>query len=430
MRRHGLVAGIAAVASVAVGAVSAADPRPLVGTNYSHFHRIVNCNIDGGGIVADGALQRTTIRRQLAAMRAGGIETIRLLVWHLSDQEHHRWGVISSRGGIPAYVRENLARFAADVRAAGFDRLTVAFGPMWKNDPIGFGENRWEPSLFDENWNVIRAVRAVVKPVGPPATRFDLLNEGAPSDYLATRAQLADYVARMYARYVDAYGSDDVTVSSIVGWNDQSRLSNLIDALRATGRPLPTWFEVHAGGPTLLEDLRATERTLQSKGLTQPIVLGETSYNDAAGAEAIRAFVASSSRLEEVMQWPLALGSPCGPISASAPHSADAYVQAVTGALPSTALTATLTAQGRATAVTPYGQPLTALRAGTYTLAVTDRSAADGLRLRGPRTARTTPAAFRGMTTWTLTLAPGTYRYGPTRVPLRRYREFVVLATG
>lgn len=97
----------------------------------------MNCNIDGGGIVADGALERTTIRRQLAAMRAGGIETIRLLVWHLSDQEHHPWGVISSRGGIPAYARENLARFAADVRAAGFARLRVAFGPMSKNDPSG-----------------------------------------------------------------------------------------------------------------------------------------------------------------------------------------------------------------------------------------------------------------------------------------------------
>jgi hypothetical protein len=95
-------------------------------------------------------------------------------------------------------------------------------------------------------------------------------------------------------------------------------------------------------------------------------------------------------------------------------------VQAATGAPPSTALAATLTAQGRLTGATPYGHPLTALRAGTYTLAVTDRSARDGLRLTGPRTARTTNAAFRGTMTWPLTLVPGIYRYGPTRVPLRR----------
>jgi hypothetical protein len=117
-------------------------------------------------------------------------------------------------------------------------------------------------------------------------------------------------------------------------------------------------------------------------------------------------------------------------MSASAPHSADAYVQAVTGAPPSTALTATLTAQGRVTAATAYGHPLKALRAGTYTLAVANRSARDGLRLTGPRTARSTSAAFRGTTTWTLTLAPGIYRYGPTRVPLGRRSQFVVLATG
>jgi hypothetical protein len=127
-------------------------------------------------------------------------------------------------------------------------------------------------------------VRPLVKQYGPESTHFDLLNEGAPSDYLATKQQLADYIGRLYRNYVDAFGSEDVTVSSIVGWNDQSRVSNLIDTLRATGKPLPTWFEVHAGGPRLLQDLQATDATLSAKGLSQPLVLGETSYNDAAGS--------------------------------------------------------------------------------------------------------------------------------------------------
>lgn len=264
-----------------------------------------------------------------------------LLVWHQHDQEFHRWGVTGSgAGGIRGVARTNLIRYAQDARAAGFERLTVSFGPMWKNDPIGFGVNRWDPALFDENWSFIRDVRTLVKQHGPSTTRFDLLNEGAPSDHLETKAQLADYLARLYARYVDAFGNEDVTVSSIVAWNDQSRISNLIDALRSTGRPLPTWFEIHDGGPTLLEGLRATERTLVAKGLTQPLVLGETSYNEPGGAAALKTFAAESSRLTEVMQWPLALGSDCAPFSASPPYRADAYVEALTGAPPATTVTA------------------------------------------------------------------------------------------
>ena len=30
-------------------------------------------------------------------------------------------------------------------------RLNVAFSPQWTNDPIGFPENHYDPSLFDEN---------------------------------------------------------------------------------------------------------------------------------------------------------------------------------------------------------------------------------------------------------------------------------------
>ncbi len=130
------------------------------------------------------------------------------------------------------------------MRAAGFKQLTVAFAPMWTNDPVGFEVNRWDPSLLEENWSFIRDVRGLVKLHGPPSTRFDLLSAGAPRDGLATKVQLADYLARTYANYVDAFGHEDVTVSSTVDWNDQSPLENLIDALRSTGRPLPTWFEV------------------------------------------------------------------------------------------------------------------------------------------------------------------------------------------
>src|SRR5205085_5220865 len=129
------------------------------------------------------------------------------------------------------------------------------------NDPVGYPQNTYDPSLFEENWQLIRFVRGIVKQYGPLDTRFDLFNEGAPSDYLATKTQVEEYLAHMYSNYVDAFGNNDVTVSSIVGANDQSRIANLIDTLRSTGRPLPTWFEVHAYSTNVLADLRAADAT-------------------------------------------------------------------------------------------------------------------------------------------------------------------------
>jgi hypothetical protein len=65
--------------------------------------------------------------------------------------------------------------------------------------------------------------------------------------------------------YVDTFGNGDVTVSSIAVANDQSRIANLIDTLRSTGRPLPRWFEVHTYSRDILDDLRATDATLSAK---------------------------------------------------------------------------------------------------------------------------------------------------------------------
>lgn len=422
---------MAAPSSVAIRGSAAANPPPLIGANYSHWG-LAGCDFNGFGILTDSSFGSAQIRAQLAAMRAAGIETLRLFIWHMHDATNQRWGVVTSAGGtLGALERSNLIRYVTDVRSAGFKQLSVVFGPMWTNDPISFPENRYDPTLFDENWNLIRSVRPLVKQYGPASTHFDLLNEGGPSDYLATKVQLETYLARMYANYVDAFGNQDVTVSSIVGWNDQSRISNLIDTLRATGRPLPTWFEIHAGGPTLLQDLQATDATLTAKGLSQPLVIGETSYNDPAGANAIKQFIASSSRpLAEVMEWPLRLGSNCAAISVAPPYQAETYIEAVTGSAPPATLTVDLSPRGQLSLKTPYGQPLTALEAGTYTTNIDDASPRENFHLIGHGTNRATSIRGVGTTTWTLKLQPGVYQYRSERAHSELHGTIIVLATG
>src|SRR5207247_6126710 len=94
---------------------------------------------------------RIAVKRQLAAMRAAGIVSLRLLLWHMHDASGQAWGVVSSAGGrIREPSRSNLIHYLSDARAAGFKRLTVVFGPMWTNDPIGFPDNIYDPSLFEE----------------------------------------------------------------------------------------------------------------------------------------------------------------------------------------------------------------------------------------------------------------------------------------
>jgi hypothetical protein len=425
------VVGLATVLVLVAGSPSAGgtvEGLSLVGANYSNVG--VFCG-GGDGIVAYGEGHRTLIRQQLAAMRAAGIQTLRTFIWSMHDASGQSWGVLSSAGGrLGPTETKNLINFVSDVRRLGFVRLNVAFSPQWTNDPIGYPENHYDPSLFDENWQLIRYVRGIVKQYGPLDTRFDLLNEGAPSDYLATKTQLEDYIARMYSNYVDAFGNADVTVSSIVGANDQSRIANLIDTLRSTGRPLPTWFEVHIYSSDVLADLRATDATLTAKGLLQPITLGETYYDDPSAASAVETFVTTSSRrLDEVLAWPLMRGDASG-CWVPPPYNADAFITALTGSPPLHRIAVAL-GPGRTLALeTPYGQPVTALEAGHYSFAIADRSKTDNVHITGPAVNLATGRRFRGKKTWRLRLRSGTYRYRSDRPDSHLKGSFAVLKAG
>jgi hypothetical protein len=406
-----------------------------VGVNYSTFGDL-GCDFSGYGIVAYGAGKRMLIRHQLAAMRAAGVQTLRTFIWSRHDASRKTWGVVSSAGGrLDSTETKNLINFVSDVRRLGFARLEVAFSPQGTNDPI-HPQHRYDPSLFDENWQLIRYVRGIVKQYGGSLdTRFDLLNEGAPSDHQATKTQIETYIAQMYSNYVDAYGNADVTVSSIVSTsvraNDQSRIANLIDTLRSMGRPLPSWFEVHTYGRHVLADLRATDATLTAMGLSQPITLGETYYDDPSAASAVATFVRTSSRpLDEALTWPLARGSSCQDISVPPPYKADAFIKALTGSPPPHTVAAVVGPGRDLTLTTPYGQRVTALEAGDYSFATTDQSKSDNIHITGPGVDVATGRRFRGHKTWTLRLRPGTYTYRSDRQKSHLRGAFTVLAAG
>lgn len=307
----------------------------LVGVNYTNY-AFPHCSFEGTGILR--TLGRSgpskVVSSQLHAMRRAGVDSIRMLIWFTADPAGQSWGVVASAGGPRREFEDNLLRFAREVRAAGFARLTIAFGPRGANSPF---QSAFDPALLGQDWRFIAAVRSIVTPNGPARTRFDLLNEGAPSRYLKPniRAQVDRYILFVYRRYVRRFGGTDVTVSAVGASSPidrGDRLENLVALLRGAKLPLPQFFDVHANfGPSAVGYAVAdAEHQLAAVGLSStPLVIGETAYDNAAVGEALRASIRHHPRsIEEVDEWYQRPGHSC-PIDP--PYSVRAYRRALAG---------------------------------------------------------------------------------------------------
>jgi hypothetical protein len=434
MRRALLITAVSLAATGSAGQAGTAVTPPLIGANYTHYQN-VNCSLDDTGIVThyDWPGIRRRVRAQLAAMRAAGIQTLRLLLWHMSDATGQRWGIVSSAGGrLAEPYRSNLIRYLSDVRRARFERLTLAFGPTWTNSPLG---GNYDAAMFDEDWRFVRDVRPLLKRYGPASTRVDLLSEGAPPGWErpTVLAQEEDYITRMWSNYVDVFGGEDASFSSVGAdgpYDTVARIQNLIDALRASGRLLPRWFDIHPSydyGGTL-SVLQAVDARLSADGLSQPLVVGEEAYDDEPVARAIKQFIATSTRpVLEVMEWPLRADKPCKDMSVSPPYRADAYLATLTATPMPTRLTVIVHPSGGIVFRTSYDDPVTALEAGRYTIAVSDASRVDNLHLLGPSVNERTGLRFKGTARWTVELRRGTYRYRSDRPHSKPWGSFIVL---
>jgi hypothetical protein len=416
MRRAVLLAFAAALLLGAGSSRGTGRLVPLLGADYTHV-AFPRCDLNGYGIVQYGFAQR--VRRQLAAMHAAGLRSLRLLLWHQHDPGQASWGVVPSASGrLEEPYRTNLVHYLDAVREVGFRRLIVSFGPMGTNDPVGYPQDYWDPAMLEENWAFVQNVRPLVKEHGPSETRIDLINEAPPASWMPPERvdRIESYLAQIYGRYLAAYGSEDVSFSVIAkgAFDAQDRLSHLIEALQRRSLPLPGWIDLHPSySGSALDDLRSDERVLAGAGWHPEIVLAESVYEQPAAANAIARFVRSTDLpVTEIDQWPQRR-EPCSPgvpFSVSPPFRADAYFRAFTGKPAPSTLRGRVTQTGT-TLVTPYDRPVTALTAGGWRLVVQDASRTSGFRLRGPKIDLRTGVRFRGARSWRLRLGAGQYRY-------------------
>jgi hypothetical protein len=283
--------------------------RPLIGVNYTHYG-FRRCTFNGTGILASyhkpGVAQR--VHAQLFRMRKAGVATIRTVIWHTTDATGQYWGPVSSAGGkLREPYRSNLIGFLSETRKFGFARLTVVFAPTGANNPL---LATYEPAKFQENWQFIKSVRSLVKRYGPARTRLDLMSEGAPSEtpshWTPVPRQTGRYLRNLYRLYVKRFGNRDVTISTIAWDYTNNRLRNLVRILKSSGQPLPRWYDIRIGydPATASYTLRNADAVLNGDQQNQPLVVGETAYDNRGVAKVITEFLQTSARrIDEVSPW-------------------------------------------------------------------------------------------------------------------------------
>lgn len=421
---------------------------PEIGVTYTHASIPSGCDLTAARALVktyDWPGTRRRAQLQLAAMRAAGVDSLVMFLWHLSEPASNDLNNIPSAGGrIREPFRTNLINYVTDIRAAGFKSLTVNWGPQWTNNPLGDWQPNgvvndiWDPQKLDENWSFIRDTRTLVKRYGPGETWFDPTMEMAPSDYVEQRlpGRLDGYIAEIYRRYAEAFGKDDL-IFTVIGKSPEARVTttermgNLIRILRSTGLGMPPRFGVHPDQSSPTIGMKAADDTLRSNGVSQPLVIGEMVAEGPSSTSAARDivnFARNSGRLvpQVHLWWWRSEFEPHECLSP--PYRADSYISAFTGSpVPST-----LSATVRGATVdfrTAYGQPVTALTAGIYPITVRDASGSANFHLVGPRVDKKTGMRAKGSAAWSVTLSPGVYRFGSDSAP-SELKKVTVFRTG
>ena len=287
--------------------------EPLIGVNYTH-HGFRGCSYDGTGILRSyhqpGIARK--VHRQLFSMRKAGVnDMIRIgaLAHDRRDGPFAGPSVFSAGGRIQVPYRANSYHYCkgtAEVRVRSVYRELRAPGDQQS------ATSTYEQSKLAENWRFTRTVRRLVKRYGPRTTRFDLLNEGAPakrlSEWSPVPPQTGRYLRTLYKLYVIHYGNRDVTVSSIANEPRRvaERLRQLVRILKQSRAPLPRWYDVHIPNESSRASfaLQQVDRVLKAGQQDQPLVIGETAYNNRGVANAIRQFLTRASRrVSEVSPW-------------------------------------------------------------------------------------------------------------------------------
>lgn len=259
---------------------------------------------------------RTTVQRQLAAMRAAGFTTLRTLVFHDHSTDLEDDSFTSLDGSLTPADARKLHDYVSDVAHAGFRSLEL--GPTFlEENSLYCKHSAWgdcfDVKRTDENWRFISSVAATaIGAAGAMALRFDLGNEQAPDPRMpaATLLNAKTYLGTIASRFQTAFGPKWLISTARSDASNATetadRLNLLVADLDASGVK-PPYLELHtysADGNDLKQSLDDALRIAQS--IDAKLILGELPYHSAVQAKTVATWIAHhpDSRLADVLQWP------------------------------------------------------------------------------------------------------------------------------
>lgn len=325
VRRSVVVAAALACLASAATAGARVAPGPG-GSNFSWF-RVDRpepgvCIREPYGVIPNfhHPEARAQIRSELAQMFESGQRRLRIGIFH--GHGFDTGTVMDATGGhLPPQYTKNLADLLAAIKAAGFVQVEIAFHP---EGPGVHEWTSWDESRFEENWQLIRNLRPVIRAARLPY-RIDLSNEAIPGP---GQPLVLEYSRRLWRNYIRAYGRGDTVGFSVIG--DPAHVGRMREVY---GDTPPRVFDIHfyggTSGMTEYELFRSSDRAMKGLRLSQPWIVGESFYDDSAAASQLRsALLATRRPVYYLTQWPLTRGSPCADVDVGAPTAFGAYVGA------------------------------------------------------------------------------------------------------
>ncbi|GAM21003.1 hypothetical protein SAMD00019534_041780 [Acytostelium subglobosum LB1] len=228
----------------------------------------------------------------------------------------------SSSGNLSTQNRQNLANLLAAIKVAGFQEVEIGFFPMDDNSPMSW--DAWNEDRYQENWNFIWNLRPLIAAANIPY-RIDLSNEAMP---MSTDSQpLKDYCKKLWSDYTWNFGKNDTVGFSMTVWI-ADRVSQV--PVVYSGNP-PNTFEFHlyrdSWNGNEYKWLVDGFNKMKSMGLNQPIIIGETFYNDATAAGNIRRAITDTGvNITHVTQWALTSSKKCGDIDVAPPSAYNNFI--------------------------------------------------------------------------------------------------------
>ncbi len=277
------------------------------GSNYIAY-RMDGCLREPYGVVNSYDVASSTIQSQLRQMVAAGQRRLRIPILHHRASDSGT-SMDSTGGNLSAKNRANLANLLAAVKDAGFAEVEVGFFPLEANSPMDW--DALNEDYYQENWNLISNLHPIIAQAGIPY-RIDLSNEAMPMS--GDKQGRFQYATRLWNDYTWNFGKADTIGFSMTVW-----LAGRVAQIPTVyGNNPPDVLEFHLyrdpSGWNKDEYVQFVDakNKMNDLGLNQPIIVGETYFNDATSAANIRrAINDTGANVLHLLQWPMTYQNNC-----------------------------------------------------------------------------------------------------------------------